>query len=564
MENLIIYSRVSSKSQLDNYSIDNQIESGKTVAKNNNLIPIIYNEGAESSKHEDLENRPVLQGIIEQVLKNEIQNIYVFEFSRLSRNNVLSAKLRNIFIEKNVTIYEGGGSMYNLKDPNQEFTMGILQHVSQLENNIRLKRIKNNILKGIELGRIQGKYLPYGYKRDEHRILEIDTDEAKIVEKIFKQFLSGKGCKMIANYLNAKQVETRFNKTLTEDIIINDRVKSPSSFKWTSGVVYRILTQKKYIGVVEYKQKSEEETKILEFTCKPIIDEDTFEKVQTLLKSKANKINTTKKHSYLLSKKLICGVCNRNYYGRKRTNNKDNYYTCISTRYSIPCGNKSFNIPILEDFTWRCLMDSETVYNLIKSNHTNDSDDYKIEELNKLIDNIQKEIKKLESAVFIIAESYADKEIDKNTFLKITKKKNNEANFLKRELKSYLKELDFIGDKRKNFSYMSTFAKKYLFTKDFETRKKFIDLIVKNITIYSVKELDKTLDDLFKNKNDKGISIFKKLHKLDNIIYCEILLKTGDKIQFVATNRSKRFYSKPNFMKFDKTNLKLEYNNPSD
>lgn len=559
MDKLIIYTRVSSDEQLKGHSLENQKEKGLSIAKKYNLIPEVYNEGAESSKYETLENRPVLKSLIEKVLIDEIKNVYIFEFSRLSRHDVLSAKLRNIFTTHNVTLYEGEGVRYNLSDPNQEFTMSLLQQVSQLENKIKLNRISENILKGIEFGRIQGKYLPYGYQRDKQRRLAVDDEEAKIVRKIFQLYSAGKGCKQIANYLNSKEIKTRFNKSLTKDITINGNIRKPEQFKWAAGVIHKILRQKRYIGVVEYTIKKNNKDEILEFTCPPIVDPNTFNNAQKMLSCNFNKTNPFKRYDYLLSKKLICGDCGKNYYGRRRASGKDNYYICLSKRYQEPCNNKSFNITFLEDCTWRCLMDSQILYDQVKSEH-NSSNQENLIDLNKQVINTEKEIKKQETAIENLAEAFAEGDINKKSFKTLVQKKNNQVNFLKREYQLILKELEIASNKKTSFSYMTTFAGKYLFSKDFSTRKTFVDKFVDKVIIHNVENLDKPIDDLFHNRHDKGISMFRKLNKQDTIIYVEIMLTVGVHIFFVATNRSKRFYSCPPFINFNKETSTLEYN----
>ena len=59
MEKLFIFMRVSSAGQTEN-STEVQKQKGIDVAKRYGISFVIMNEGAASSKHEDLVNRPVM------------------------------------------------------------------------------------------------------------------------------------------------------------------------------------------------------------------------------------------------------------------------------------------------------------------------------------------------------------------------------------------------------------------------------------------------------------------------------------------------------------------------
>ena len=84
-----------------------------------------------------------------------------------------------------------------------------------------------------------------------------------------------------------------------------------------------------------------------------IIEPNLWQKVNDNLVNNRNNSGKKVEHKYLLKGILKCGKCGRNYYGRSRVTLKDNYYLCSSKRHrELNCGNRSINIPFIENLIW--------------------------------------------------------------------------------------------------------------------------------------------------------------------------------------------------------------------
>ena len=75
---LHIYTRVSTVVQeTDGTSLDTQQELGIKKAKELGFKPKVWNEGAASSHHEDLVNRPVLSQLLGEIENGVIKHLFV-------------------------------------------------------------------------------------------------------------------------------------------------------------------------------------------------------------------------------------------------------------------------------------------------------------------------------------------------------------------------------------------------------------------------------------------------------------------------------------------------------
>jgi len=77
-----------------------------------------------------------------------------------------------------------------------------------------------------------------GYDTDKDGNIIIDEEQAKVVRRIFEEFLNGKGTPSIA-------------KGLTED----EELTARGNVTWTCDAVYKILTNEKYMGVIALLKK---------------------------------------------------------------------------------------------------------------------------------------------------------------------------------------------------------------------------------------------------------------------------------------------------------------------
>ena len=109
-ETLHIYTRVSTTAQEDEgTSLDSQREIGLAKAKELGFDHRLWNEGGRSSHHEELAKRPILNSLINEIIAGNVGHLWVYDHSRLSRNDVVASLIRNECGKNGVILYTKDG-----------------------------------------------------------------------------------------------------------------------------------------------------------------------------------------------------------------------------------------------------------------------------------------------------------------------------------------------------------------------------------------------------------------------------------------------------------------------
>jgi hypothetical protein len=151
-----------------------------------------------------------------------------------------------------------------------------------------------------------------GYTKDEDGHLIIDPEQAEVVKRIYREYLSG-------------QSFIRIKRSLEADGILN----GAGHAKWHESNIKQILTNEKYIGdallqktyTVDILEKKREANKgqvpkyYVESSHEGIIPKDIFLKVQEAITRRANLTKGTTQHKrvysgrYALSGMVFCSHC---------------------------------------------------------------------------------------------------------------------------------------------------------------------------------------------------------------------------------------------------------------
>ena len=189
-------------------------------------------------------------------------------------------------------------------------------------NDMYVKDISNKLKSSLYTkkrnGKFVGAYAPYGYNKDindKHKLV-INTQEAKIIKRIFNMFINGNSINKISEILTYEHIKT---PSISKNMNIN-RLNHHYGI-WSSRTINDILKNPIYIGnLVQCKQKKvsykskkrirniKENYIICEKVIDPIIDENTYNIAQNMFKTNKYKKNNTT--SNLLFKGLIyCKEC---------------------------------------------------------------------------------------------------------------------------------------------------------------------------------------------------------------------------------------------------------------
>lgn len=385
---LAAYCRVSTNKDDQLNSFASQIKYYTDYIKKNpqyELVDIYADEGISGT---NIKKRSEFNRLLEDCKKKKIDRIITKSTSRFARNTKDFLVSIRLLKELGISIYfEDQGIDTNKIDMEMFATFPGL--ISQQES----ESISQNVLWSYQKRMRSGEYIasrtPYGYTNKNGELI-INEKEADVVHRIYDLYLSGIGKQRIANILNEEKVPFRFNKN-----------------RWHMSTISYILNNEKYIGDAifqkwyttdtfphEHKINNGERAKYyVENHHTPIISKEQFNAVRALQKQKETNIG--KRHTYPLSRKIICTDCGKTF--RRQIVNGKAYWLCSSRasgktncaplRISESAVYEAFNLMVSKLKNYRKEIITPTIKYLQALQEKANESQSKLSEINRLIAN---------------------------------------------------------------------------------------------------------------------------------------------------------------------------------
>ncbi|WP_026908917.1 recombinase family protein [Paucisalibacillus globulus] len=317
-----LYIRVSTKEQIENYSIPTQKERLEAYCKSKGWdIHDFYIDGGYSGSNMD---RPELQRMLREIRNFDV--VIVYKLDRLSRSQRDTMELIEDNFLKNEVEFVSITETLDTSSPFGRAMIGILSVFAQLERENIAERMRNGHIKRAQEGyaAMGGDYDPAGYKREEGKLI-IKSDEKDHIQKTFALY---------EQYHSITKVQNEL-KLLGYPV-------------WRFRRYRDILSNKLYIGYVSFAGEN------YKGVHEPIITEEQFNRVQTLLERHKGH-NAHKAKESLLSGLITCSCCGEpymTYTTNSKKHGKYRYYICRARRfpseYPEKCMNKTWNGKKLE------------------------------------------------------------------------------------------------------------------------------------------------------------------------------------------------------------------------
>lgn len=303
MKKVGCYVRVSTENQLENYSIEEQIERLKAYCKAKDLsIYKIYTDGGYSGGNL---NRPALQQLLNDIREKKIDMIVVFKLDRLSRSQKDTLSLiEDVFLANNID-FVSISENFDTSTPFGRAMVGILSVFAQLERDQITERFMMGRIGRARSGNYHGgPTAPTGYDYIDGKLI-VNDYEAFQVKEVFRLFLEGKSINAIQKHMSDRYTNKYGN--------------------WSSNtLVLNVLRNSVYVGKVKFKGRE------YDGNHDPIIDTDTFNSVHRLLHSLKREDEKTifQKHPFrannLLTSLVYCKKCGARFSGNH------GFYVCYS------------------------------------------------------------------------------------------------------------------------------------------------------------------------------------------------------------------------------------------
>lgn len=379
------YARYSTDNQTEN-SIATQLDGiTRYCQQNGHTIVAVYSDEAQTGFYAD---RTGFANLVQAAQRHEFECVVVYDVTRGSRNVVDWFQFRQKMLEVGVKVLSVTENLGDILDPNAFFmeliNVGMGQHqvLQSRQKSIAGKRTKAK--EGVFLGGVP----PLGYDIVDRKYV-INEREATVVRRIFDLYADGHSYDYIMLDIKKFNVMGKRGRPVGKNSL------------------YSILHNDRYIGIYSWNRhnnrvmhkwsggrETPEVATVIENAIPPIIDMETWERVQTRMSNKANSARNTAKTSYLLTGKIVCGKCGAAFVGRTSTNNrgvKTTTYCCGNKYRTKTCVAVNINAAELENAVieyvknWIQNIDFEQVASemaLIKMRNTDEAYQREIELLN--------------------------------------------------------------------------------------------------------------------------------------------------------------------------------------
>ena len=279
--------------------------------------------------------RDEFQRMINDCHDGMIDMVITKSISRFARNTVDCLNYTRALKNKNIGVYFEKENI-NTLDAKGEVLMTIMASLAQQESESLSANVRLGLQFRYQQGKVQVNHNWFlGYTKDEDGHLIIDQEQAEVVKRIYREYLSGN------SFLKIK-------RSLEADGILNGAGRA----KWHETNIKQILTNEKYIGdallqktyTVDILEKKREANKgqvpkyYVEGSHEGIIPKDIFLKAQEEIARRANLTKGATQHKrvysgrYALSGMVFCAHCG-DIYRRIKWNNrgcKSTVWRCVS------------------------------------------------------------------------------------------------------------------------------------------------------------------------------------------------------------------------------------------
>lgn len=401
-------------------------------------------------------NRPAFQRMLWDIENKRLDCVIVKDLSRFGRDYIDTGRyLERYFPEKQVRFISVTDGIDSGKQ-----TYDILVPIKNIFNEQYARDISKKVHSAIKTkqkaGEFIGAFAPYGYKKsssDKNKLI-VDPYAGKIVQRIFQMYLEGMGKLTIAKRLNKEGIlcPSQYKKACGENY--RSKGEGKRELYWTYSAIHKILQSQVYAGDMVQGRKTQKmrgKQKTLDKnmwitvnnTHEPIIDKETWNKVQNLMMRKTRQAQI-KKEENIFAGFLKCGQCSGAMV-KKVVGGKENKKICYC------CGTY---VRLGKDYCSRHEISYQALEEIVKADLKNIAENMKdLEDMAKKAEKnlqgrtpgqdvllrYQGELARLKKMKKAIYEDYREGLINKEEFLMFGREYREKEDLTERKIQEMLK-----------------------------------------------------------------------------------------------------------------------------
>ena len=288
-------------------------------------------------------NRPGFQQMLEDMEMGYISTVIVKDSSRFGRNYLEVGQYTDYYFPEHNIRFIAINDCIDSDNGEDDFSA-----FRNVMNEMYAKDISRKVRSSHRLRGNAGEPLappPYGYVKDPANKKKwiIDPDAAEVVQRIFRLCIEGNGNETIARILQDDKILVPQAYWQSKGMSRGGKKTQPNPYKWCKTTIAKMLEQQEYCGdIINFKSYSKsfrnktrvenpkENWAIFKDVHEPIIDRETWERVQELTKnSKRRKPKNENVKKSIFTNLLYCGDCGHKlWFNINKQNPNIRFYSC--------------------------------------------------------------------------------------------------------------------------------------------------------------------------------------------------------------------------------------------
>lgn len=288
-------------------------------------------------------NRPGFQQMLEDMEMGYISTVIVKDSSRFGRNYLEVGQYTDYYFPEHNIRFIAINDCIDSDNGEDDFSA-----FRNIMNEMYAKDISRKVRSSHRLRGNAGDPLappPYGYVKDPENKKKwiIDPDASEVVRRIFRLCIEGNGNETIARILQDDKVLVPQAYWQSKGMSRGGKKTQPNPYKWCKTTIAKMLEQQEYCGdIINFKSYSKsfrnktrvenpkENWAIFKDVHEPIIDRETWERVQELTKnSKRRKPKNENVKKSIFTNLLYCGDCGHKlWFNINKQNPSIRFYSC--------------------------------------------------------------------------------------------------------------------------------------------------------------------------------------------------------------------------------------------
>ncbi len=430
--------------------------------------------------------------------------VIVWKLNRISRKLLDILNIIELLNKHNIA-FRSLTESFETETPAGKLQLNIMGAIGEFERESLADNIKLGMLARSKQGAWNGGIilgydsieLPNKGKKRKSTMLKVNENEANTVRKIFKLYSEGNGYKAIVNKINKEGYKTKKGN------------------EFAVSTVKGILTNPIYIGKIRFNVRQDWSKKrrknindnpiLVDGQHEAIIDVETWDKVQVILKERSKKHNKVYDSEQPLTGILKCPVCNAGMtISRSTTKRADGsrtkleYYCCGNwkNKGTAVCNSNAIRVEKANAYVMDKvseLVNDESILRKVVDN-INKNKSTKLKTTLEQIEQLNKEIEKLNTNRDKNLELFEDGILAKSELSTRIKSINDDIEKLKLREQELKQEVDLAEGEPVSYQLvrdvMTRFKEVFLSMGTSQQRKQLIHLLISKITMNKEREID--------------------------------------------------------------------------